>query len=92
MSKVERKCEWCEKPFTARTADVKRGWARFCSKSCKASHQEARRGSHRTIGGKRGNKRPTQQDRQDNGREHFDPLDYEDHDPSWDAHKDITFL
>ncbi|XVN16897.1 DUF1036 domain-containing protein [Pseudomonas corrugata] len=28
--------------FTARTADRKRGWARYCSKSCKASTQERR--------------------------------------------------
>ena len=38
----------------ARTADVKRGWGRFCSKSCKASVQESCTGQyadliHRTI-------------------------------------------
>lgn len=32
-------CAYCEKFFTARTADRKRGWARFCSKSCKAKQQ-----------------------------------------------------
>jgi hypothetical protein len=37
---VERKCKWCRKPFQARTADVKRGWGLFCSKSCKAKKQE----------------------------------------------------
>lgn len=26
----------CKKEFEARTADVKRGWAKFCCKSCKA--------------------------------------------------------
>ena len=30
----------------ARTADVKRGWAKFCSKSCKAFRQEQRTGQH----------------------------------------------
>lgn len=30
----------------ARAADVKRGWARFCSKSCKAMEQEKRTGQH----------------------------------------------
>ncbi|USB88783.1 hypothetical protein [Burkholderia cenocepacia] len=36
---VERKCERCGLPFRARAADVKRGWGRFCSKSCKAGAQ-----------------------------------------------------
>jgi hypothetical protein len=39
---VDRKCEWCKKPFQARKADVNRGWGRFCSKSCKAMKQEKR--------------------------------------------------
>ena len=38
-STVEVCCDWCSGSFTARTADRKRGWARFCSKSCKASKQ-----------------------------------------------------
>jgi len=29
----------CRKPFQARTADVARGWGKFCSKSCKAHKQ-----------------------------------------------------
>lgn len=40
------KCGHCGGPFTARTADRKRGWARFCSKSCKARRQEALTGQH----------------------------------------------
>jgi hypothetical protein len=39
---VERSCDWCRKSFMARAVDVKRGWAKFCSKSCKASEQEKR--------------------------------------------------
>lgn len=54
---VERHCDWCKEPFTARTADVKRGWARFCSKSCKATQQESRNASHRSIGNKKAVKR-----------------------------------
>ena len=46
MTTVDRSCEWCKKPFTARNADVKRGWARFCSKSCKAMKQEKRTGQN----------------------------------------------
>lgn len=43
------KCAGCGDPFVARTADRKRGWARFCSKSCKARKQEARTGQHRAY-------------------------------------------
>ena len=38
------KCQCCGDPFTARTADRARGWAKFCSKSCKAKKQEANTG------------------------------------------------
>lgn len=33
------KCGKCKVDFQARTADVKRGWGKFCSKSCKAKKQ-----------------------------------------------------
>ena len=36
----------CGKLFTARVADRNRGWARFCSKSCKATEQETRTGQY----------------------------------------------
>jgi len=36
---VEVACLHCKNPFTARVVDRKRGWARFCSKSCKAANQ-----------------------------------------------------
>lgn len=32
-------CDNCGEGFIARVADRKRGWARFCSKSCKAVKQ-----------------------------------------------------
>ena len=40
---VRRICKNCGDPFMARSADVNRGWANFCSKSCKAREQ-----THRT--------------------------------------------
>lgn len=43
------KCACCGDPFTARKADRARGWARFCSKSCKAKKQEARTGQYRAY-------------------------------------------
>ena len=46
-SKTERICKRCKSPFMARTADVKRGWAKFCSKSCKAVVQEKRTGQYK---------------------------------------------
>ncbi len=36
---VEVKCRTCGLPFMARVADRKRGWGRYCSKSCKAIKQ-----------------------------------------------------
>lgn len=39
------KCKCCGNPFVARTADRNRGWAKFCSKSCKAIKQTASGGS-----------------------------------------------
>ncbi len=38
------KCKNCRSEFRARVADRKRGWARFCSKSCKAQEQHKRKG------------------------------------------------
>lgn len=46
MAMKERKCLECQKIFMARTADIKRGWAKFCSKSCKAKEQESRTGQY----------------------------------------------
>lgn len=44
-----RKCKCCKAKFQARTADVNRGWAKFCSKSCKAKEQESRTHQHRNY-------------------------------------------
>ena len=33
---VEVHCKSCGTQFTARVADRKRGWGKYCSKSCKA--------------------------------------------------------
>ena len=41
-AKVIVKCKCCKSEFEARVADVKRGWAKFCSKSCKAIKQESK--------------------------------------------------
>lgn len=37
---VTVKCKACRDEFEAREADVKRGWGKFCDKSCKASYQK----------------------------------------------------
>lgn len=42
-------CKHCRDPFTARVADRKRGWGNFCSKSCKAKHQEKRTGQYAAL-------------------------------------------
>ena len=43
-AKVTVRCQCCKTEFTARVADRKRGWARFCSKSCKAIRQTQKTG------------------------------------------------
>lgn len=47
MSTATYKCLCCGDSFTARVADRNRGWAKFCSKSCKAKKQEANSGQNR---------------------------------------------
>lgn len=48
--KIERKCACCGEAFIARVADVNRGWARFCSKSCKATIQSWNQYNDRMCG------------------------------------------
>jgi hypothetical protein len=43
---IDKKCEWCGCNMSVRTADVSRGWGKFCSKSCKAKKQEKKNGQH----------------------------------------------
>jgi hypothetical protein len=40
MSKVERKCDNCQKLYTAKVSDLNRGWGKCCSKSCAAELRE----------------------------------------------------
>jgi len=47
MTKQVYKCRSCGEDFLARVADRKRGWATFCSKSCKAVEQEGRTHQYR---------------------------------------------
>lgn len=49
MTYARYTCASCQDTFTARTADRARGWARFCSKSCKAKKQEARTGQYKAL-------------------------------------------
>ena len=46
MQEITCKCG-CGRKKMVRTADVKRGWGRFYSKSCKAKHQERRTGQYK---------------------------------------------
>lgn len=43
-AKVKVECLYCQTEFEARKADRERGWAKFCSKSCKAKKQSQRNG------------------------------------------------
>lgn len=46
MVEIVCKCG-CGRKRMVRTADVKRGWGKFFSKSCKAKHQENRTGQYK---------------------------------------------
>ncbi len=43
------KCVFCKNEFQARTVDIKRGWGKFCSKSCKAKWQEKKTGQYADL-------------------------------------------
>lgn len=49
MTKKTYLCLHCQAPFEARTVDRKRGWARYCSKSCKAKRQEQMTGQFAAL-------------------------------------------
>ena len=44
MTTATYQCKTCRCDFTARIVDRARGWARYCSKSCKAIKQTRRTG------------------------------------------------
>ncbi len=49
---TEVNCKNCGILFTARVADRKRGWGKYCDKSCKAKEQEARTGQQQNYFGR----------------------------------------
>lgn len=49
MQEVTCKNVACGILFLARKADVRRGWGKFCSKSCKAKTQEQRTGQYSNL-------------------------------------------
>lgn len=70
-------CLCCKQPFEARAADRARGWARYCTKSCKAKVQEKRTGQY-----------AAHKSRADDDTIYDADMDgFED--ASWDAHKEI---
>lgn len=87
MSIVDRKCQECKKPFQARSADVKRGWARFCSKSCKAKKQEKRTGQYRELLNSGVDPRRDNQLSRDERFEREHERALYDSETGWDGHK-----
>jgi len=93
---------WCGEHYHARQADLNRGWAMSCSKSCAATKRDYGRAQPTRVdtgvkvqpvnGKKKGAKRIKPDTRTyprfaTRSRDTFNEDDYED-DPSWDAHKD----
>jgi hypothetical protein len=74
---VDKSCEFCNANMTVRLADVKRGWGRFCSKSCKAKKQEKQNGQYSAYINGRGvsNLHPERLDDYDNRTEYEKYLD-----------------
>lgn len=80
MAKTSQyQCQNCGDGFTARTADRARGWARFCSKSCKAVRQERTTGQNQAY-----------QRRRQAAEEGYSDADL-DFDGGWDEHKAWRF-
>jgi hypothetical protein len=48
-AKQKVKCGCCKEEFEARVADIKRGWGKYCSKSCKAKKQESMTGQYKNY-------------------------------------------
>jgi len=48
MGVIERTCH-CGKKFQAKEADVKRGWAKCCSKACAARMREQKTGNYKRF-------------------------------------------
>lgn len=46
MSYVTVNCVICKKPFEAKVADRKRGWAKCCSKRCASIKRERKTGNY----------------------------------------------
>lgn len=69
-------CACCKKKFTARQADINRGWGKFCSKSCKARNQTSKYGYSSKI---KTRKARSYEEEYNNS--------YGDEDQSWYAHK-----
>ena len=42
MKTISKSCEFCGQPFLAKLSEVKRGYGRYCSRSCSAKHKEAK--------------------------------------------------
>lgn len=77
-AKVIVKCAHCKQEFEARVADRQRGWAEFCSKSCKAVKQEQRTGQMSNF--------LARKRKAENAKENFDP---HDHDPAaWESDRE----
>jgi len=79
MGMVDRVC-WCGKKFQARSADVKRGWAKACSKSHAAVARERKLDRHDYKHG--GQKRQRDEDC-DDYHAGLDCLE-----AGWDGHKE----
>lgn len=91
MATIQVNCEnpKCGTLFPAREADRKRGWARFCSKSCKAVVQEKKTGQWAQLQAGT-HKSQKQQRKSRQGRDLLDLLEHKERTASmsWEDHAD----
>lgn len=82
---VLRKCDnkGCTVVYEARQADLKRGWAKCCSKSCAASHKLRNNPSHGYLHGGADRERMSE----DEIRERDHQAAMSDAEAGWDGHK-----
>lgn len=86
MGTVERTC-WCGKKFSAREADVKRGWAKACCKSHAAHAREKKLDRFGFQRGESGTFQSRVSDLTNPGDEHSANLDAQE--AGWDGHKNV---
>jgi len=88
MGMVERTC-WCGKKFQAREADIKRGWAKACSKAHAAHAREKKLDRFGFQRGESGTFHSRMADLRERGEDADHQVGMAAQEAGWDGHKDV---